>query len=260
MRQIYHRQNNRRKRSHYNIIIIIIIIVVIIEVSFHPISSVGNGMNSIFSNPIGSLGKGITSVFKVATGRGGELLEENSNLRSEIDRLNKEIRARDLLRNENNSLRQICRIDNEEEINFIISEVIARPPKTPYDTLKINKGYNDNIIEGRKVYANDYYIGFIETTNPQQSTVSLIGNEGEVSVVIEGSEGILTPLKGLAFVGDFSSTAEIKEGDTVVLVDDMDNPFATVTYIEESVNDPSIKVYVNVPVQLSSLRYVAIEK
>ena len=260
MRQIYHQQNNRRKRSHYNTIIVIIILVVIIELSFHPIASLGKGMSSVASSPIDSLSNGISSVFKIATGRGGSLLEENSELRSEIDRLNKEVRARDLLRDENKSLREIFSLGNEEEIDFIVSEVISRPPKTPYDTLRIDKGYSNNIIEGRKVFANNYYIGHIDSTNSSQSTVSLIGNDGDVSVVIGDSEGVLTPLKGLSFVGEFSSTSQIEEGDTVVLVNDMDNPFATVTYIEESINDPSIKVYVNVPVQLSSLRYVAIEK
>ena len=260
MRQIYHRQNNKRRRKSYTSLFVIVIFVFIVEVSFHPIALIGKSASNVVSSPFDSLGRGISSVFKLTTGRGGDLLVENGELRNEIDRLNKEIRARDLLRKENDSLRAICSIDNENVADFIVTEVIARPPKTPYDTLRINKGYSDGIAEGKRVYANDYYIGTVETSNSLQSIVSLIGNEAEVAVVIGENEGILTSLKGLSFIGEFSSTSEIKEGDTVVLVDNMDDPFGVVTYVEESVSDPSIKVYVNVPIQLTSLRYVSIEK
>lgn len=260
MRQIYHRQNNKRRRKSYTSIFVIVIFVFIVEVSFHPIALLGKSASNIVSSPFDSIGKGITSVFKVATGRSGELLEENSELRNEIDRLNKEIRARDLLRSENDSLRAICSIDNENVENFVVTEVIARPPKTPYDTLRINKGYRDGIAEGKKVYANSYYIGIIESSDVLQSTVSLIGNDSEIAVVIGEDEGILTSLKGLSFIGEFSSTSNISEGDTVVLVDNMEDPFGVVTHVEKLDTDTSMKVYVNVPINLTSLRYVSVEK
>ena len=260
MRQIYHRQNNKRRRKNYTSIFVIILFVFIIEVSFHPIATLGSGASNVVSSPFDSIGKGVTSLFKVITGSNGELLIENSKLRDEIDRLGREIKSRDLLREENISLREICSISNEEVLDFVIAEVVARPPKTPYDTLRINKGYDDGIIEGHSVYANDYYIGEVSNTNLLQSTISLVGNSGDIAVVIGESEGVLTSLKGLSFVGDFSSTSEIKEGDTVTLVDSMDSPFGTVSYVEDIVGDPSIKVYVNVPIQISSLRYISIEK
>jgi cell shape-determining protein MreC len=260
MRQIYHRQNNKRKRNYYSNILIVIILIVIIEVSFNPIASIGRGTSNVFSNPIHSISRGIDTVFKVVTGKSGVLIEENEDLKSEIVRLNKEIDSRDLLRSENESLRSICKIDSEGEKDFIISEVIARPPNIPYDTLRINKGSNDGIAIGKRVYVNDYHIGQVESLTNNQSIVSLIGNEGDISVSISGNEGILSPLKGLSYVGEFSSTSGILEGDTVALIDDMSNPFADVTYIEETINDPSIRVYVNIPIKLSSIRYVSIEK
>jgi len=260
MRQIYHRQNNKRRRKSYTSIFVVIIFVTIIELSFHPILMAGKSMSNIVSSPFDSIGKGITSIFKVATGRSGDLLEENSELRNEIDRLNREIRARDLLRSENEALREIYDIKGNDVIDFIVTEIVARPPKTIYDTLKINKGYKDGVIEGRKVYANEYYIGVVESSDTLQSTVAMIGNDGDVTVVIGDSEGVLISLKGLSFVGEFSSTSEIEVGDTVVLVDDMDEPFGVVSHIEKTESDPSIKVYVNVPIQLSSLRYVSVEK
>lgn len=260
MRQIYHRQNNKRRKSRYGTILVIIIFVVIVELSFGPIRSLGKGMGSVLSSPIDSLSNGITSIFKVVTGNSGKLLDENRELKSEILRLEKEISSRDLLRVENESLRQICKIDQDEGMEYIVSEVIARPPKIPYDTIRINKGYTDNIIEGKKVFSNNYYIGIVDTTDSLQSTVSLIGNNGEIPVIIGDSEGLIKPLKGLSYVGEFSSTSEINIGDTVVLSDDRDNPFAQVTHIEKDNNEPSITVYINIPISLSSMRYVSVEK
>ncbi len=163
------------------------------------------------------------------------------------------------LRNEN--MRLAARIADEgqgtEGTEALVS---ARPPMTPYDMLVLDKGTDDAVYDGMRVYARGVFIGLIENASRQSSKASLFSAPGRETEAWVGDARIPITLQG-AGAGSFRANAPreaaIAVGDTVYLPGAGATPAGVIASIDSHPSSPrstlSIRPLVNI-FSLSSVR------
>lgn len=157
------------------------------------------------------------------------LLEENSKLRNEIERLSLSLSDFEAVIAENEMLRRELGI--KPEGNFISAVIVARPPQIPFDTILIDRGSADGVKVGDLVFASrKNAIGRIEKVQKGSSVVLLYSKAGlsqsafisrtNMLIQIEGGGGgsILarTPIDLDIIVGDVISADSLGANIAVV--------------------------------------------
>lgn len=138
--------------------------------------------------------------------------------------------------------------------------VISRPPNSPYDTLVIDKGINNGILEGDFVTSFGLYIGKIISPKSNTSSVLLISSpSSETSVFVASSTYTMKGLGGGSMVIEVPKGHSIEVGDPVSLAD-VSNlmTIGSIKHIESKDQDPFDRVFVSLPISLSSIRFIEI--
>jgi cell shape-determining protein MreC len=172
---------------------------------------------------------------------------------------------RDALFAENKELKK--RLGRDPGVPRVLAGVLLRPPATPYDTLVIDAGFKDGIARGDAVTAGGTtVIGEVTDLYDTAARVTLYSASGEkydallhlrsgesVPIVIEGQGG--GSLKAM-----LPSGTEVQAGDYAVLPGLLGGLTAKVTYIDESEAESFSAVYLSLPVNPSTLRFVEVLK
>lgn len=142
----------------------------------------------------------------------------------------------------------------------IFAGVVARPPESPYDTLRLASGINDSVKIGMEVFDNGGVpIGVVTSVQTDFSQVTLFSSPG---IVTDGWVGPAdTPLTlhgagGGAFAATVPRAANIATGDIVSVPGPGMLPIGTVVQADSDPLSPSVILRIAPTANLFTLGWV----
>ncbi len=184
------------------------------------------------------------------------LARDNALLRDQLAAIQEDAAAYQGLKAENNQLRAFLHMASTSR--GITAPVISSFRSSPYGTFLVGAGEADGITEGAIVMSSqDFAIGTVKSVTANtalvagtfasgQSTDALIGN---TAAVVEGRGG------GNA-VATVPREAVVHEGDSVIAPALGSRQIGIVGHIDASESSAEQTVYIDLPINLSTLRYV----
>ncbi len=160
---------------------------------------------------------------------------------------------------ENDELRNLLSASSSPQI---VAGVLARPPYTPYDTVVIDKGSEDGIVEYAPVYhGKGIALGYVHAVFSHMSYVTLFSSPGvESTVYIFGANLFTTAYGEGGGVVHLSvpQGVSLTRGDAVVLPSLHTGTLGTVDEIQSIATEPEQHAYVTLGVPLQSIRIVSV--
>lgn len=191
------------------------------------------------------------------------LLKENQNLLEENYDLKISMIDYQILKDENNNLKKLLGVISNPS-DFVLSSILVKPSYSPYDTLIIDVGQNEGILEESKVYANGIIpIGVVREVYNKTSLVELYSNPGKVtSGIIEGMN-ITIDLVGRGG-GNFEMAVPFEliiTNGTKITLPGIDSEIIAIVKEEISEpTDPIKKVILHAPVNIQNEKWVEVKK
>ena len=180
---------NRRRKKYLGALYLIVLLFILVYFRspiyqglslaaakvFRPVLVAGNGMGSKLRN---------AKSFFISK---SSLLLENESLRREIDALSGRLVNYDALLDENVKLKEVLGRKSESQ-EMTLAAILAKPSRSPYDTLLVDAGEEEGIREGMNVFAlGNIPIGRVAEVFPNSSKIILFSSPGEkTEVVIAG--------------------------------------------------------------------------
>jgi rod shape-determining protein MreC len=191
------------------------------------------------------------------------LVEENRRLQEVNNKLNYYILTNDFLQKENENLREAVGRHSDKN-HSVLSYVLIKPGKTPYDIILIDAGQNYNIEIGDLVAVDGtIVIGEVTEVYSDTSKVELYSTPGKILTVLIGPNSIQADASGVGdgnFRVKLPKETEVKEGDNIVIPSISTNVFGVVEKIEIGSTETFKDIYFKNPVNLSELKFVEILK
>lgn len=189
-----------------------------------------------------------------------ELIKKNLELENEIMVLKLKEIDYNLLSKEFDELKNQF---GREADSRVVARILSRPPQSPYDTLVIDLGSLSGVLQDSKVYISEnIIIGLVKEITPNTSLVELFssGNKKqEAAVSRTGSSYILNGLGGGNFVLEVPKDTDIIWGDVFLYPEFSPSILGTVYYIDSSSQSSFKKIYIRVPGNIFSNKYVFIK-
>jgi hypothetical protein len=190
----------------------------------------------------------------------------HSSLVSEVTMLRENIeqRAADTftiswLTKENDLLRRELGLREESRI---VAGVLMHPSQTPYDTLLVDKGTRDGVVEGATVYVEgDIAIGSVIRAYESNALVELVSTSGVHSTAFIFGPDIFTDAEGQGggiVRVSVPQDIPLAVGNLVVLPGASAGVYGAITHIEAPESSPQQFGYVAGPIPLASIRTVHI--
>lgn len=263
MKMTYHlkprRQNNYRKTIFVTVVFVIIIIIQI----FFPRFLIG--IISMFGLPIMktevSISDSLSGITNITNSK-KEILEENEKLRLNIDALKYSINRADLLELENLQLKELLGRSQKDK-KIVLATVLARPPQTAYDSLIVDVGSEHGVKVGDRVRVQgSITLGTVSEVYENMSKVVLYSSSGNIIDVLIGTttRANAEALGAGNFKVKLPKEEIVTEGDIIAIPSINGEFFGRVSSIEIIEGDAFKYIRFNNPVNLSSLRFVEIEK
>jgi cell shape-determining protein MreC len=190
------------------------------------------------------------------------LISENLSLKEEI--LNSKLKEVDyeILSKEFENLKN--QLGRRENTSHIVSRVLSKPPNSPYDTFVIDVGSSDGISLGNKVFiSNNIIIGLIKNVTPHTSLVELFSNgdlKQETTLSRTGASFVLKGLGGANLELEVPKDTDIVWGDIFLYPKFSPSIIGSVYYIDTNSQNSFKKIYIRVPGNVFSTKYVFVEK
>lgn len=191
------------------------------------------------------------------------LFLENENLKIKINEEEAKMSNYNSILDENLKLKEILG-RKQEKTEMILTAILSKPNQSPYDTMIIDVGIEDGIVEGQKVFAlGGVPIGKISLVYSNSSKVILYSNPGEITEVnISGVDAFLQIVGrgGGNFEMVLPRDFVVEKGIEVVLPGIV--PY-TVGIVETIISDPRDsfkKVLLTSKVNIQGLKFVQVEK
>jgi cell shape-determining protein MreC len=188
---------------------------------------------------------------------------ENHNLINEIASLRSSMIDYQIIKDENNQLKEILgRIP--EKSNFVLGNILTKPNHSPYDTVVIDIGYNLGVKEGNMVYADgNIPIGNISKVHEKTSLVALYTNPGQVTEGFINDTNASVEMIGRGG-GNFEMIIPIElnleNGTMIYLPNNISQVVALVNETISKPSDPFKKVLLSSPLNVQNLKWVQVKK
>jgi rod shape-determining protein MreC len=190
-----------------------------------------------------------------------DLIQENFNLKQQNKKDENDLLLKDLVIAENDDLKSILSRKSSNQ-KSILSTILVKPTLSPYDTLIIDVGLNENISVGDRVVADgNVFIGYISEVYDNSSKVILYSSPGEKVQVLIGSSNIEKEALGMCggnFGVSIPREIDIKEGDPIVIPSISPNLFGVVEKVEFKESDAFQKVLFKNTVNINELKWVLV--
>ena len=206
------------------------------------------------------------SLFEWRTGVGGyfSLRKENAALLEENIRL----------RNQLSELADSQYVFTERSLSsgkVVVARVVDNSVRKDDNYITVNKGRRDSISQGMGVYSSDGVVGVVMAAGRRYSVIMpILNGNTSISCKVKGSDsfGFLEWNGGdpyCAQIKDMPYHAAVAIGDTIVTtgfssVFPENVPVGTVAGVEHSRNGYTLKVKVNLAVDMSDLKWVYIHR
>lgn len=260
----FHQRNNNlsvrasNKKSIY--ILSAAVIILIIVFSAKPARNALFGAGSLLwraENSVGSFFSGNIGVLNSKK----SLLNENGLLKEQIDMQKEEYALLDILKKENNDLKNILN-RNKSGQKFLLGAVLVKPFLSPYDTIITDIGTADGVKVGDQVLADgNIYLGYVSEVYDKTSKVVLYSSPGEKVKVLIGEGNIEKEAVGLGngnFSVELPREVDVKEGDLIVIPSISSNIFGVVEKVEFKESDSFQDVLFKNPVNIAELKWIEV--
>ncbi|MCC6323719.1 hypothetical protein IT400_02915 [Candidatus Nomurabacteria bacterium] len=189
------------------------------------------------------------------------LFQENKNLKITNSELEAKMLDYTLIQKENEDLKALLgRINTKEE--FVLGTIITKPNRSLYDTIVIDIGADQNLVEGNIVYANAQFpIGKITKVYDHTSLVTLYSSSKEVTEgQIEGSNTSVELIGrgGSNFEMNVPQDLSVPTGTFVVAPLIHPRIVAVVADVVSDPHDPINKILLKSPVNIQELKWVQV--
>jgi len=145
----------------------------------------------------------------------------------------------------------------------VVSRVLSKPPYSPYDTFVIDAGSSLGVSLGNKVYISDnIIIGIVKNVTPHTSLVELFSSgdeKQEVTLSRTGASFVLKGLGGASLELEVPKDTDVVWGDVFLYPKFLPSIVGSAYYIDSSSQSSFKKVYIRVPGNVFSTKYVFIE-
>ena len=258
-----HRQFVPKKYRYRNVIVIAGIFVVLLAVPVtrgflrRSVGSAGTGIARGTHGVTGWFGRiGETLRFK------GSLVKENDSLKNELAAMQARLSERDMLARENEELK--AAYGRSGGANFVLAAVLAKPPKSPYDTLVIDGGEQIGFAIGQTVYANgETPIGTIESVLADSAVVRLYSSAGEKTEVRLDPSSVDITLVGRgggSYMANVPHELSVAEGSVAVSKGIDPSIIGKFEKVTSDSRDAFQTLVFSSPVNMSELSFVQVRK
>lgn len=189
------------------------------------------------------------------------LVKSNIELTDQITHLRGKLFDLDLLEEENKNFRAI--LDRTEATSTLPAFILARPPLTGYDVFVLDLGSQNGVSVGQKVFFESIMLGEIVETTPRTSKVKLLSSGGVETEAFIVSQSMPIKLLGRGngnLTGSVSQEVKVVVGDTVIIPGERNEILGLVDGVEHGPASSFKKIYVRLPINLSELRWVSIDR
>ncbi|MCX6702124.1 MAG: rod shape-determining protein MreC [Candidatus Zambryskibacteria bacterium] len=190
------------------------------------------------------------------------LISNNLSLEEEVSNLKLKKIDYDVLSKEFEDLKN--QLGRQTDTPHIVSRVLSKPPYSPYDTFIIDVGSSDGVSLGNRVYISDNIIvGLIKNITPHTSLVELFSNgdgEQEATLSRTGASFVLKGLGGANLELEVPKDTDIVWGDVFLYPKFSPSMIGSVYYIDTNSQSSFKKIYIRVPGNVFSTKYVFVEK
>lgn len=253
---------NRKKIVIRNIVIVGLFLLISLSGALGFLGRIFNFIGRPIWKAENTIVDGVSSVSYLVRTK-SSVFKENESLKKENADLKLSMIDYDTLKKDNDSLKELLgRLPQKE--NFTIANILAKPNRSPYDTIIVDIGKDFGILEGEKVFANgNTPIGEIGKVYTDNSLVILYSNPGQTTeAMIEGSNASVE-LVGRGG-GNFEMTVPNElvtdNGFMVVLPGGKSEIVAIIDGIISRPTDPIKKVILHSPINIQSLKWVEIKR
>lgn len=193
-------------------------------------------------------------------------LRSHSDLLKQIQSLHEELAAE---KGKEESFR-IALLENEELRNLlsassapqIAAGVISRPPNTPYDTMIIDRGTADGIVEFAPVYyGNKMALGYVRQVYAHSALVALFSSPGVESTVYVFGPNLFTKAygEGSGVVRiSVPHGVTVEKGNMIILPSIDTGVLGTIDSVQSIPTEPEQRAYVTYDQSLQSIRIVSV--
>ena len=189
------------------------------------------------------------------------LVEENEALKEELRLLSLKLADWEELKRENNALKGI-QVEGDGVDQRVVAGVVARPSQTPYDTLLIDVGIDEDLDVGDTAYAGSVAIGSVSEVLAHTAKVSLFSTVGMRTGVLVGKDQVPAEAVGRGS-GNFSiiipRDIEVVVGDSIRLPGIESNILGTVEVINADPNDAFKQLLFRSPASPYTLSTITIQ-
>jgi len=188
------------------------------------------------------------------------LISRVEDLSFKLDQVNLDFQTLHLLELENEELKAALGRSGREKI--ILAAILSRPPRSPYDTLILDRGSTDGVKKGDIVSIDNHFlVGEIVEVGGSFSKVELFSSPGKETEVQIGKDHIQTIVYGFG-AGNFRARlpqdTAIAVGDVVSMTSFDIGVLGFVAKIEGTSADAFRVLYFRTPFNLSQTRMVEI--
>jgi len=189
--------------------------------------------------------------------------KENHNLIDEVSYLRASMSDYQILKNENEKLKEILGRLSEKN-NFILGNILTKPSHSLYDTVIIDIGTSLNIKQGDIVYADGSVpIGFISQVYDKTALVTLYSSPGQKTegfIEANNASVELTGRGGGNFEMIIPVELNIETGAIIYLPGSRSLVLAIIDETISAPTDPFKKVILSSPVNIQNLKWVQVKK
>ena len=209
------------------------------------------------SDYAGAVGASVLDIFTSKH----SLQTENTDLKNQLAELQVAQDRDKLLVQENADLKEL--LGRHSSNTSILASVISKPPLSLYDTIVVDVGAAEKVSVGDKVLAlGTVPIGTIHAVYAHTSIAQLFSSVGE-RINVKIGKNIQTTAEaqgGGSFIIKLPKDTAVAVGDPIAAPGIGADIFGTVETIETNENDPFIYVRFCLPVNMSELNFVQIDR
>lgn len=190
----------------------------------------------------------------------GSIIEENEELKRKLMAFEIESNNLDLLRKENNQLRDLLNRGEDKEV--LPAFILSRPPQMPYDIFLIDIGQNSNLKGGEDVYFKNIILGKVIKVFEKTAQVRISSSGGlETDAFIER---LNLPVKVTGkgngnFESKLPQEVDVEIGDVLIVPGEHGKLLGQIEEVERNPSSSFIKILLRLPVNLSEIRWVSVQ-
>lgn len=249
-------RSGRRRLAYATLLIMVILAIDILSggavraVLQRAASGLWDATGYIRSNIIGS------GIFSTRS----SLARANESLEKQVDSYTQKAAAYDSLMQENEILRSLLNLTRDTD--GITAPIVSSVRSSPYGTFIVRAGERNGISAGDLVVTEGGFVaGVITEVGPSTSVVREVFAGGEkVDSHIGGAAAVSNGRGGGNAIAEIPRGVDVQIGSAVTAPEFGGRPIGVVGNIEADSSSASQTVYLNLPVNLGSLKYIYIVK